>query len=90
MQKLTWKEMTLLSCLMIGGCCDTFDSYDIYVPQQKEDYSNAHSYKYPTERVVTHPYVVNNTPHIRKQPLPSTYTEKVKDIGLVGANGELL
>ena len=87
MQKLTWKETLLLSSLMIGGCCDTFDSYEIDVPSD----NNVHSYpSYPTEPVIHRPYVVNNTPHVRRQPLPSSYTEKVKDIGLVGANGEIL
>ena len=90
MEKLTWKEMALLSSLMIGGCCDTFDSYEIDVPAD----NTVHTYRaypsYPAEPVMHRPYVVNNTPHVRKQPLPSSYTEKVKDIGLVGANGELL
>lgn len=81
MQKLTCKKGLFLSCLLIGGCCDTFDNYQITVPR--------HDY-YPSKERIHKPYVVNNTPHIRKQPLPSSYREDVKEIGLVGSHGEIL
>ena len=42
MKNFNWKEFLLLACILIAGCCDTFDSYDFPIrnPNMKEIPSN--------------------------------------------------
>jgi len=91
MHKLTWKEMILLSALCLGGCCDVFETHDIRVPyEHKHDAVHNYDLNYPARHNIVRPYVVNNTPHIKRQDLSKDYNEKVKEIGLVGSHGEVL
>jgi len=99
MNKLTKKRMIILTGLFLTGCCQDY----IYIPddvdmrrEQQRDYYHESQYL-PRRHVVTHKkqpkvYVVNNTPHIKKQPLNKGYHEgrRPADVGLVDMNGELL
>jgi len=98
MNKLTPKRMLILSGLFLAGCCQDY----VYIPddvimervQPGEYYDSSRNdeRKIVTTNKRSDVYVVNNTPHIRKQKLSEQYKEgkKPADVGLVGMNGELL
>ncbi len=97
MNKLTPKRMLLLSGLFLVGCCQDYAYIpdDVIMEQvpRGEYYNDSRN---DARQIITkkHPdvYVVNNTPHIRKQEMPSNFRERHndKEIGLVSMDGKEL
>ncbi len=79
MNKLTKKKMSLLSVLLLVGCCEEIDNKMLERPDPSYGHP-APSYEHHTvyPKPSGHVFVVNNTPHTRPQPLPTGYAEHQK------------
>lgn len=94
MGKLTGKKMLLLSSLLIAGCCQEIDEIEMVYVQPGEYHDNSANWVRERIAIEHNPVVrvVNNTPHIRKQEMPSNFRERHndKEIGLVSMDGKEL
>ncbi len=79
MDHITWKKGLALAILCLVGCCEEIEPRYASTSYQESD-SRVDVYiqreEVRSEQVSLHrPFVVNNTPHIRRQDLPVGYEE---------------
>ena len=88
--QLTPKRILILSGLFLASCTMDIDPHTVN-NCERSYYKCDVQYISNQPLTLTHrPYVVNNTPHIKKQYMTNQYNEKPTEIGLVDMNGRVL
>ena len=61
--------------IVLAGCTEVLDDHNYYILDVPEN-QHEHVVRPSKIRESSHPYVVNNTPHVRSQELPPNYVER--------------